>query len=196
MNRRFLNYKKNNSMNSNIENKQTEYIRLIRLARHGDELALRDFLMSVSHILRAFLTKHIILPELREVVLQDVLIAVHDALHTYNQEDDFSKWLFYVTKYRAVISLKYYQLTFYRGLKYKEFLKQYNTTTELLEKELEKEKSLEFLSAMDKKILENFEQNEFNLKQTAKDLKISKTRLKYRISTIYRKYRSELKKDL
>lgn len=174
-------------------NKENLYIELIDKARAGNEMAFRELLLNISYVIRYYLAYYIIIPELRECILQDILIAIQESLHTYDRDDKFPEWLFYVMKYRVEISLKYYNLSYNRGFRYKKFLKCYELPEDVISSKFVEEVDLDFLSARDKKLLEIFEEKEFNLTSTAKELHISKARLKYRIGSIFRIYRRKVK---
>ncbi|MCP4354976.1 MAG: hypothetical protein GY793_04960 [Proteobacteria bacterium] len=181
-------------MTKKIKNTKSEHKVLIEQAQQGDEEALRNLLINISQILRVILSRYIILPELREVVLQDILVAVHKSLHTYDFKDDFSRWLFSVIKHRCIVSLRCYDLTFRRRFKYKEFEKVCKTDLDVLARCMTAEKDLSFLSERDTSLLNSFKENELSIKNTAEDLNISTPRLKYRISRIYKAYRKEITK--
>jgi RNA polymerase sigma-70 factor (ECF subfamily) len=76
--------------------------RWMERAQGGDGEAYRLLLESVSRDLRAFLRNRIRDPADTEDVLQEVLLTVHRARHTYDPARPFEPWLFAIARNAAV----------------------------------------------------------------------------------------------
>jgi len=72
----------------------------IKLALDGDEKSYSDFLTEVSMILRKYLTKKIFQSDDREDVLQEILLSIHKARHTFDCERPVKPWVMAIATYR------------------------------------------------------------------------------------------------
>jgi RNA polymerase sigma-70 factor (ECF subfamily) len=79
---------------------------LMRRAQDGDARAYTDLLHELSGLLRGHITKHY--PTLRDVedVVQEALVTVHKARHTYNPDRPFIPWLLAIARHRALDHLR------------------------------------------------------------------------------------------
>lgn len=69
----------------------------------GDADAYRDFLQALTRHLRGFLRKRI--PRYRddvEDIVQEILLAVHNARHTYRQDEPLTAWLHAIARYKLM----------------------------------------------------------------------------------------------
>lgn len=66
----------------------------------GDSRAYRDVLHQSSVMLRPFLGKYLGNRAETEDVLQEILISIHKARHTYDGMRPFRPWLFAIAKFR------------------------------------------------------------------------------------------------
>ncbi|MEC5408018.1 sigma-70 family RNA polymerase sigma factor [Paraburkholderia sp. MPAMCS5] len=69
----------------------------------GDADAYRDFLQALTRHLRGFLRKRI--PRYRDDVedlVQEILLAVHNARHTYRQDEPLTAWLHAIARYKLM----------------------------------------------------------------------------------------------
>ena len=80
----------------------------IKLALNGDEKAYSDFLTEVSVILRAYLAKKIFQSDDREDVLQEILLSIHKARHTYDGIRPVKPWIMAIANYRVNDYLRVY----------------------------------------------------------------------------------------
>jgi RNA polymerase sigma factor (sigma-70 family) len=69
----------------------------------GDADAYRSFLQALTRHLRGFLRKRI--PQLRDDVedlVQEILLAVHNARHTYRPDEPITAWLHAIARYKLM----------------------------------------------------------------------------------------------
>ncbi|SAK56950.1 RNA polymerase sigma factor [Caballeronia catudaia] len=69
----------------------------------GDADAYRSFLQALTRHLRGFLRKRI--PQLHddiEDLVQEILLAVHNARHTYRQDEPLTAWLHAIARYKLM----------------------------------------------------------------------------------------------
>ncbi|MCG7403261.1 MULTISPECIES: sigma-70 family RNA polymerase sigma factor [Caballeronia] len=69
----------------------------------GDPNAYRDFLQALTRHLRGYLRRRI--PQHRDDVedlVQDILLAVHNARHTYRTDEPLTAWLHAIARYKLM----------------------------------------------------------------------------------------------
>ncbi|MCB2082075.1 MAG: sigma-70 family RNA polymerase sigma factor [Rickettsiales bacterium] len=71
------------------------------LAQQGDKHAYHILLKEISQLLRGILHKKISHQDAVEDILQEILISVHRARHTYDPSRPFMPWLFSIVQYRV-----------------------------------------------------------------------------------------------
>lgn len=78
----------------------------MRRAQEGDALAYRALLSELDGVLRVYLTRLIGEPSLVEDGVQETLIAVHKARHTWDPVRPFRPWLMAIARYKAIDVLR------------------------------------------------------------------------------------------
>lgn len=84
---------------------QEEWNRLFQAALAGDEKSYRLFLTQISDKLRRFLGKRIPLAEVEDV-LQEILISLHKARHTYDGTRPVLPWVMAIARFRLTDHLR------------------------------------------------------------------------------------------
>lgn len=82
--------------------KDRELAHLLVLAQEGDGEAYERFLRELSMILRHFLANRLRRADGIEDVLQDTLIAIHQARHTYLPARPLGPWAYAICRHRMV----------------------------------------------------------------------------------------------
>ncbi len=72
---------------------------LIKLALAGDQNSYHQFLTQISVVIRVIVAKKIPVADIEDVV-QEVLISVHKARHTYDGNRPIMPWLVAITRFR------------------------------------------------------------------------------------------------
>lgn len=75
---------------------------LMERAQRGDREAYGALLMDITPALASFLRQRIVDPHEREDVVQDTLMALHRARHTYDPSRPFEPWLFSIARHVLV----------------------------------------------------------------------------------------------
>jgi RNA polymerase sigma-70 factor (ECF subfamily) len=73
---------------------------LMLLARQGDNSAYAMLLRSITPVLRSFIARRLFAPADVEDVLQDILLSIHRAIHTYDSGRPFKMWMFAIARHR------------------------------------------------------------------------------------------------
>lgn len=82
----------------------------MRKAQTGDQSAYHQLLVKITPMIRGFLAKRLGGHEDLEDRVQDVLLAIHRASHTFNTERSFLNWMFAIADHK----LKDYLRAHYR----------------------------------------------------------------------------------
>ena len=73
---------------------------LLESANRGDKIAYSKFLNLLSPLLMRFISKKINAADEAEDVLQEILISIHKARHTYDGNRPLLPWVFAIAKFR------------------------------------------------------------------------------------------------
>lgn len=79
---------------------------MMRLALAGDKLAYTTVLRETSRFLRPFLSKRVNQPAEIDDLLQEILLSIHKARHTYDGERPYKPWAFAIAKFRLLDHLR------------------------------------------------------------------------------------------
>lgn len=79
---------------------------LFILANKGDEKSYHKLLVAITPLARSFVAHKISNTNQREDVVQEILISVHRARHTFEETRPFKPWLYAIFKYRTLDYLR------------------------------------------------------------------------------------------
>lgn len=85
----------------NIE-KDKEISALMTLAQDGDCKAYEDFLLQIADVLKSYLGKRISEIEIVDDVLQESLLSIHNARHTYTGAGPIGPWIYAIANHRMI----------------------------------------------------------------------------------------------
>lgn len=79
---------------------------LMASAQSGDELAYRQLLGELSRVVYNYLSHRLGASHFVDDCVQEVLIAVHQARHSYDPTRPFRPWLFAIVRYKAIDAMR------------------------------------------------------------------------------------------
>ena len=79
---------------------------LMQMALAGDKLAYTHVLHETARFIRPFLTKRIRHASEVDDLLQEILLSIHKARHTYDGERPYKPWAFAIAKFRLLDYLR------------------------------------------------------------------------------------------
>ena len=82
--------------------KQNSLTALMQKAQSGDQKAYKKLLDGVTPLLKSFLYKRIFDKDKIEDILQEILIGIHRARHTYRPEQPFENWMFGIARHKMI----------------------------------------------------------------------------------------------
>jgi len=73
---------------------------LMRRSLAGDKAAYTELLRETARLLRPFLTRRLSSDSEAQDVLQEILISIHKARHTYDGKRPYQPWVYAIAKFR------------------------------------------------------------------------------------------------
>jgi len=73
---------------------------LMRQSLQGDKQAYAELLRETARMLRPYLSQRLSFDSEVEDVLQEILISIHKARHTYDGERPYKPWVYAIARYR------------------------------------------------------------------------------------------------
>jgi RNA polymerase sigma-70 factor, ECF subfamily len=73
---------------------------LMRLAQQGDKKAYAALFQAITPLLKSFVSKRLNSLADAEDVVQEILMSIHRASHTYDTDRPFKVWMFTIARYR------------------------------------------------------------------------------------------------
>ncbi len=77
-----------------------KFAALMRLTLAGDQRAYTELLHETSRMLRPFLAKRLSFTNEVDDLLQEILISIHKARHTYDGNRPYRPWMFAIARFR------------------------------------------------------------------------------------------------
>lgn len=163
-------------------------------SQNGDKESYRQLLKTVSPILMQFVSKAIFNADMREDVLQDILISLHRGLHSYLPDRSFKSWMLAIAKFRIIDHLRVYYRRKQREVQLGEFTDVAESVTPV---EMDTNYLLEALENLPEKYREAIKVTKLqgvSIREAALTLGISEDALKARCSRGYKLLRKKLEK--
>ncbi|NND57618.1 MAG: sigma-70 family RNA polymerase sigma factor [Xanthomonadales bacterium] len=163
--------------------------KLMGSAQAGNELDYRQLLSELTDVIYNFLRSRFGNHHFTEDCVQETLIAIHQARHTYDQSRPFRPWLFAIVRHKAIDTLRKQSTRQkmtrqYRGEQ--EILSQTNAQSEA-ESEMISGRLLDSLSEEYRDVLVLTKIIGFSVAETAAKLGISQSLVKVRVHRAIRK---------
>jgi RNA polymerase sigma-70 factor (ECF subfamily) len=73
---------------------------LMRQSQAGDQRAYADLLQEISRMLRPYLSKRLSFTSEADDLMQEILISIHKARHTYDGNRPCKPWIYAIAKFR------------------------------------------------------------------------------------------------
>lgn len=80
----------------------TEWPGLMQAAQQGDAVAYTRLLTAISPPLKRFLKSRLFNDAALDDILQEILIGIHTARHTYRPEQPFAHWMYGIARHKLV----------------------------------------------------------------------------------------------
>ncbi len=84
---------------------------LMAASQHGDRVAYEALLQGLGHVVTLYVRRRVGAVHWVEDVVQDVLLSVHKARHTWNPERPFAPWFYAVLQSRMIDAIRRHKRT-------------------------------------------------------------------------------------
>lgn len=156
---------------------ETLFKQLMLASQTGDSQAYRKLLNGLSLFLKNYLRKRIFEKNDIEEITQEILMAIHKSLHTYDSQKSFMGWFMAITEYKII--------DYIRSLK-KQTVDSDITSINNLFNEIESntdlkidiEKALKKLTTRERAVLTLLKLEGHSIDETAQQLKLSVSNVK------------------
>ena len=179
------------------ESDEQRWSQLMANAQAGNESDYRQLLTELTNVIYNFLRSRFGNHHFSEDCVQETLIAIHQARHTYDQRRPFRPWLFAIVRHRAIDTLRKQRSRQKMTRQYKgeqEVLSQTVKQSEA-ENEIIKGRLLESLSVQHREVLVLTKIIGFSVAETAEKLGISESLVKVRVHRAIRKLKQLMEAD-
>ncbi|NOR80679.1 MAG: sigma-70 family RNA polymerase sigma factor [Methyloprofundus sp.] len=161
------------------DNDEQRWSQLMGEAQQGDEYSYAKLLGELGDVIAAFLTSRFGPIDLIEDCVQESLIAIHDARHTYDTKRLFRPWFFAIVRNRTIDILrsqKSYKMALERNT-----LKHIEETAISIEEEVNKSMVFSMLAPAYRDVLLLTKVVGFTTSETAEKLGISESAVRVRV---------------
>ena len=84
---------------------------LMTASQHGDRLAYEALLLGLGHVVRLYVCRRVGATPWVDDVVQEVLMSLHRARHTWNPERPFAPWFYAVLRSRMIDAIRQHKRT-------------------------------------------------------------------------------------
>ena len=169
---------------------------LMHKAQQGDKQAYSTLFVQVTPKLRSFISRKINNPVDMEDIVQEILISLHKAGHTYDASRPFEVWMYTIARYRLNDHLRSY----YKNESLKEKIRLesdyfYNNSNVTSSTEIDESISelIDALPEKQKTIVKMMKVEGYTAKETAEKVNMSETAVKVAAHRIYKKIAEKLR---
>ncbi len=169
---------------------------LMHQAQQGDKQAYSRLFLKVTPMLRSFISQKINNPNDMEDIVQEILISLHKAGHTYDANRPFEVWIYTIARYRLNDHLRSY----YKNAALKEKIQdehEHFTGNTDVTPDMEMDESInELIAALPEKqriIITMMKVEGYTAKETAEKVKMTETAVKVAAHRVYKKLAKQIK---
>jgi RNA polymerase sigma-70 factor, ECF subfamily len=171
---------------------------LMRLAQAGNKQAYSRLFLKITPLLRSFVSQKISNRDDMEDIVQEILISIHKASHTFDTYRPFEVWMYTIARYRLNDHLRAH----YKNQSLKDKILEesdYFYTDDYVTIDPEMNESIsELMEALPEKqkiIVKMMKLEGYTAKETAEKLNMSETAVKVAAHRVYKQMAKKLKKE-
>lgn len=170
---------------------------LMRQSLKGDAQAYACLLKETSRLLRPFLSKRLSFTNEVDDVLQEILLSIHKARHTYDGNRPYKPWVFAIAKFRLHDYLRaHYADQLHHALDFDEWaesLPEHVTETDLSYESISEK--IELLPEKQATILQLMHREGFTAKEVAAQIGMKESAVKVAAHRAYKVLRKKLEQE-
>ncbi|MCB1558447.1 MAG: sigma-70 family RNA polymerase sigma factor [Alphaproteobacteria bacterium] len=167
---------------------------LAKKAQSGDSAAYRELLGSIVPVIRRSLSRSLPSSDIIDDVVQEVLLSVHKALHTYSADRPFLPWLMAITSFRRTDYLRQHYAA--RGNKQVSLenvdLPDYLNNSESAAQIKDVEKALDSLPEKQKEVVELLKIKGYSTREVSEKTGLSESAVKVTMHRALQKLKEKL----
>jgi RNA polymerase sigma-70 factor (ECF subfamily) len=179
-----------------VTDKTDNLAALMRQSLNGDKHAYAEILQETSRFLRPFLAKRLSFTNEVDDLLQEILISIHKARHTYDGKRPYKPWVYAIAKFRLQDHLRTHyadQLHHADDIsELEDYLHENVTESAITYESISGE--VEKLPQKQATILQLMHQEGYTAKEVAKKLGMNESAVKVAAHRAYRVLRQKLEK--
>jgi RNA polymerase sigma-70 factor (ECF subfamily) len=160
---------------------ETRWALLMASAQAGNEADYRTLLTELSRAIKHYLLSRIGSQHFIEDCVQDTLIAVHQARHTYDPRRRFRPWLFAIVRHKAIDTLRRQRSQQQLAQQQEDMLLQEQPNTDDLDNKIAQGRLLDHLSPQHREVLTLTKFIGLSNAEAAAKLRISEGAVKVRV---------------
>ena len=170
---------------------------LMRQSLDGDQRAYAEVLRETSRFLRPFLAKRLSFTNEVDDLLQEILISIHKARHTYDGNRPYKPWVYAIAKFRLQDYLRaHYSDQLHHAIELSEIeesLSEHVTETAISYESISGQ--IQKLPEKQAAILQLIHQEGYTAKEVAEKMGMSESAVKVAAHRAYKILRSKLEND-
>lgn len=179
-----------------MTDKTVHYEELMQQSLNGDQRAYADLLRETSRFLRPYLAKRLSVTNEVEDLLQEILISIHKARHTYDGNRPYKPWVYAIAKFRLQDYLRAHYSDLLRHAvdfnELEESLPEHVTKTVISYESISAE--VQKLPEKQATILQLLHQEGYTAKEVAKKMEMNESAVKVAAHRAYKVLRSKLER--
>lgn len=171
---------------------------LMRLAQEGNKQAYSALFQSVTPMLRSFVSQKINNRADMEDIVQEILISIHKAGHTYDSDRPFKVWMYTIARYRLNDHLRaHYRNEALKGriLDESDILYTDNNVTNGMDMDESISNLLESIPEKQRTIVRMMKLEGYTAKETAEKVNMSETAVKVAAHRVYKRLAKKINKE-
>ena len=168
---------------------------LMASAQMGSKSDYQQLLTELANVIHAYLRKHLGSQDFLEDCVQDTLLAIHQARHTYDPKRSFRPWLFTIVRHKLIDHLRHKTANQRVIQQHQEAIRQQGEQPNVVEASIDNNSLLNTLSVLNREVLTRTKLLGFTCAETAKQLGISESAVKVRVHRAINKLRQILEDE-
>lgn len=156
---------------------ETNFKALIVQAQAGDAKAYKELLNQLMMFLMNYLKRRIFETNDIEEVIQEILLALHKSMHTYDSKKSFMGWFMSIVEYKITDYIRFQQ-KMKANVDIEVLSKVFDTRLTDSDLRLDLEKAIASLNSKEKTILTELKVKGFSVSEVAKALNLSEANVK------------------
>ena len=167
----------------------------MREAQGGDQEAYRTLLEELRPVLHTFLSRRVHRTSEVDDILQEVLLGVHKARHTFDPERSFLGWMFSIARYKLIDYVRRHKRKYSKEIFDEELSERagwYDDVSAITEDRQELTVAMQELPDRQREIVALLKVEGLSVRQVAEKTQLSESAVKVNAHRAYKKLKREI----